>query len=125
VAIDYALGWGIPAIGERVSGLADRLRAALGELPGVTVRDLGAERCGIVTFTMAGLDAADIKRAMAAQSINVTTSSAASTRLDMDARGLDRVVRASVHYYNTDEEVERFCRALRALARRGPGGPGQ
>jgi len=125
VAIEYALGWGIPAIGERVSGLADRLRAALGELPGVTVRDLGAERCGIVTFTMAGLDAADIKRAMAAQSINVTTSSAASTRLDMDARGLDRVVRASVHYYNTDEEVERFCRALRALARRGPGGPGQ
>jgi selenocysteine lyase/cysteine desulfurase len=117
VAIDYALGWGLDAIRERVYGLAARLRARLAGLPGVTLRDLGVERCGIVSFTVDGADPTEVTQALAAERINVTTSSSASTRLDMEARGLDRVVRASVHYYNSEEEVDRFCRVLGAVAR--------
>jgi selenocysteine lyase/cysteine desulfurase len=117
VAIDYAQSWGLAAIWERVRGLADRLRARLGNIPGVTVRDLGAERCGIVTFTVDGLAAGAVKAALAARRINVTVSGASSTRLDMEARGIGEVVRASVHYYNTEEEIARFCAALAALDR--------
>jgi cysteine desulfurase / selenocysteine lyase len=40
----------------------------------------------------------------------------ASTRFDMEARGLNEVVRASVHYYNDEDEIERFCATLRAIA---------
>jgi len=117
VAIDYALGWELCAIRERVYGLAEGLRARLSVLPGVTVRDLGAERCGIVTFTVAGKTGTEVQKGLAARAINVSTSSPSGTRLDMEARGLAQVVRASVHYYNSEEEIGRFCDELRGLLR--------
>jgi selenocysteine lyase/cysteine desulfurase len=116
-AAAYALGWGLEAIRARVVGLAEALRARLAALPGVTVRDLGVERCGIVTFTVAGRDAATVRAGLAAHRINVSTSTAFGTRLDMEARGLADLVRASVHYYNTEAEVDRFADVLAALIR--------
>lgn len=116
-AVDYAAGWGLAAIEERVKSLADYLRARIGELPGAVVRDLGVERCGIVSFTVAGLDPAAIKQVLAAERINVTVSSRGSTRIDMEQRGLTDMVRASVHYYNTEGEVDRMCEVLRRIIR--------
>jgi cysteine desulfurase/selenocysteine lyase len=115
-AAEYALALGLDAIGTRVRMLADRLRRSLGEIDGVTVRDLGRERCGIVTFTMKGVPAAANGAALAAKGINATTSSLFSTRHDMAARGLDMLLRASVHYYNTEDEVGRFCEVVRGCA---------
>jgi selenocysteine lyase/cysteine desulfurase len=116
VAIDYARGWGLENIWQRVRLLAARLREELDEIPGVTVRDIGVERCGIVTFTVAGVPVAHVQKALLAQGINVTDSSVVSTRFDMEARGLDELVRASVHYYNDEHEIARFCAAVAELA---------
>jgi selenocysteine lyase/cysteine desulfurase len=115
VAVDYALTFGLDAIRERVAVVAGALRAGLAAVPGVTVRDLGVVRCGIVSFTLTRREPAWIMERLRAQGINVWTSSRSSTRLDMDARDLDAVVRASVHYYNSEDEVDRFCAAVRAL----------
>ncbi|MEE8274680.1 MAG: aminotransferase class V-fold PLP-dependent enzyme [Alphaproteobacteria bacterium] len=115
VAIDYALEWGLEAIRDRVYALAEALRARLGALPGVTLRDIGAERCGIVTFTLDGMSAHAVEVALERLAINVSTSSVAGTLLDMQTRGLEPVVRTSVHYYNDEEEVERFASAVAAL----------
>lgn len=115
VAVDYALSWGLDAIYARVRLLADHLRAQLGEIPGVTVRDLGVERCGIVTFSLADKSVEELRRTLVAQRINVSTTTVTSTRLDMEARQLSEMVRASVHYYNTEEEIERFCTTLATL----------
>ena len=112
VAIDYALGWGLDATYERVKTLAEDLRSGLGDLPGVEVRDLGVERCGIVTFSVEGRDAEDVSGRLSEEGINTSVSPPSSTLLDMEDRDLDALVRASVHYYNTEEEVERFCEAL-------------
>lgn len=116
VAIDYALSWGMPAIWERIQSLAAALRAELADVPGVTVHDIGAVRGGIVTFSAAGRDPNDLKAALAEQTMNVTVSRTASTRLDMEDRDLAAIVRASVHYYNSEDEVDRFCAAVRVLA---------
>ncbi|MGO8869085.1 MAG: aminotransferase class V-fold PLP-dependent enzyme, partial [Alphaproteobacteria bacterium] len=115
-AVDYALEWGLEEIYARVRTLADFLREELARIPGIVVRDLGAERCGIVTFTVEGKPADEIKERLARQAINVTASTASSTRFDMEARGLDALVRASVHYYNSEAELARFLAAIQALA---------
>jgi cysteine desulfurase / selenocysteine lyase len=122
VAIDYALALGLGSIRDRIYALAERLRGQLRECPRVAVHDLGLERCGIVTFTAGGWEPNEIRERLLRQRINVSTSSQQSTRLDMDARGLTGLVRASLHYYNTDDEIERFCRTLTALLTESSGG---
>jgi len=111
-AIDYALGWGLDSIWQRVAELGESLRAQLGDIPGVTVRDLGEVRCGIVTFTVDGVEANDLKKRLSRERINVTASPRSSTLLDSRARGLPDLVRASVHYYNTDEELARLVETV-------------
>ena len=112
VAIEYAMEWGLDAIYARVQALADDLRKRLANIPGVHIRDLGIERCGIVSFTKSDNEAEDIKTALQDDAINVSTSSSSSTLLDMQEREITSVVRASVHYYNTEDEVMRFAEAV-------------
>jgi selenocysteine lyase/cysteine desulfurase len=117
-AVDYALGWGLAAIEARIVMLAENLRERLRAIPGVTVTDIGRRRSGIVTFTMADRAADDIVAALHRRKINTVASSPRSTLLDATARRLPPVVRASVHYYNSADEVARFAEAIAALASR-------
>jgi cysteine desulfurase / selenocysteine lyase len=117
VAARYAIALGLDAIWERVQALAAALRARLAALPGVQLCDQGQTRCGIVSFVCAHVAPQRIKTALAAQRINVSVSEAAWTLLDMDARALPAVVRASVHYYNTEEEIDTAVTAVEALCR--------
>ena len=112
IAIEYAMEWGLDAIYARVQTLADDLRKRLADIPSVRVQDLGVERCGIVSFTKNDFEADDIKAALQNNAINVSTSSSSSTLLDMQEREIPSVVRASVHYYNTEEEVMKFAEAV-------------
>ncbi|MFA6208990.1 MAG: aminotransferase class V-fold PLP-dependent enzyme [Candidatus Obscuribacterales bacterium] len=114
-AVDYALAIGLGNIEKRVIELASHLRTALGEIDGVTVQDLGQKKCGIVTFTVAALSAIEVKKSLATNGINVAASTLSGTRIDMENRDLVDLVRASVHYYNTEEEIIKFCASVRAI----------
>ena len=116
IAIEYAMEWGLDAIYARVQALADDLRKKLTDISGVNVHDLGMERCGIVSFTKTDIEADDIKADLQEDAINVSTSSTSSTLLDMQEREITSIVRASVHYYNTEEEVKRFAEAVARLS---------
>ena len=114
-AVDYALEWGIDPIRKRVVHVATKLREALSEMPGVQVRDIGREKCGIVTFTVDGREPSCLKSALNARGVNVSVTDCSSSRIDMEARNLKSMVRASVHYYNTEDEVERFVAEIAEL----------
>jgi selenocysteine lyase/cysteine desulfurase len=113
VAVDYALDRGLDAIFERNQRLARTLRNRLRDLDGVTVHDQGRVRCGITTFSAEQHESAALQEALRAQDVNVSVSPRSSTRLDAEDRALPDLVRASVHYYNTEDEIDRFIAALR------------
>jgi cysteine desulfurase / selenocysteine lyase len=115
VAIEYALALGLKKIERRVQGLAALLRGRLGEIGGVTVRDLGRVGCGIVTFTCEGHSAGEVMQWLQTNGIAVRITERSATLIDMERRNLDELVRASVHYYNTEWEIERLCQALGAM----------
>ena len=117
VAIEYALALGLKNIEPRVQQLGALLRERLGEVKGVTIQDLGRVRSGIVTFTCQGHGAGEVMQRLKEQGIAVRVSERSSTLIDMERRGLEELVRASVHYYNTEEEIERLCEAVRVWMR--------
>lgn len=114
-AFGYAESIGIDAIQDRVRHLADHCRDLLGGLDRVQVRDLGHERCGIVSFSVESGDARGIVERMAEAGCAIGASDPASTRIDAERRGLPDLVRIAPHYYNTDEEIERAVEALSGL----------
>ncbi len=115
VAIEYAVDLGIESIQKRVAYLSDRLRAELPTISGIDVYDQGVNKCGIVTFTKAGTAPVDVVAALRAQGINLAAPGARNSYFDLGSAGIDAVVRASPHYFNTDDELDLLLDALRQL----------
>lgn len=111
-AIQYALNLGLPAIWERIQLLAKQLRHRLSDLNGIQLQDLGSNQCGIVTFTSDQKSPEEIQKYLRSKHINVSVSLVEYARLDMSKRHLPALVRASVHYYNTESELDIFCSEL-------------
>jgi selenocysteine lyase/cysteine desulfurase len=111
-AVRYARGLGLSSIEARVTTLAEILRDALGSEAGISVHDLGEHRSGIVTFRKSGESAEATAARLGKYGINVSVTTRLSAQIDFAERDIEALVRASVHYFNTDEEIERFVRAV-------------
>ncbi|MGX1497608.1 cysteine desulfurase/selenocysteine lyase [Labrenzia sp. MBR-25] len=115
VAVSYAIGFGMERLGKRICELGDHLRAELSARREATLHDKGERKGGIVTFTWQGESPEQTKQRLSQAGINVSVSRASSARIDLPQRGLDAVVRASVHAFNCEEEIERFVKCLGSL----------
>jgi selenocysteine lyase/cysteine desulfurase len=133
VAVQYALDVGIDRAWRRTQMLASLLREGLGAVDGVTVRDSGRVKCGIATFDVRGVSAAEVKERLHRDfGVNVWTSCVVNnTRMEWERRRNredtnrrvptlpEDVIRASAHYYNTEWEIQKVVAGVTAIARRG------
>lgn len=115
-AVDHALGWGIDRIETTVTERAEQLRALLTDV-GFTVYDEGEQRCGIVTCATDAVVSGELQRLLARSGINTTSTSEESSRWDVERRDLPTLLRLSVHYTTTVDEltttVDILARAIR------------
>ena len=68
-----------------------------------------------MTFTVDGMEADEVHTRLRAQRINTSTSGPDRARVDLAARGLPTVIRASVHYYNSEDEIDAVVAAVDGL----------
>jgi cysteine desulfurase / selenocysteine lyase len=115
VAVDYALDLGLDAIWARIQELAGRLRDELREVRGVTLLDRGAVLGASVVFTVDGHEPEAVRRSLAARGVNVSVMERESAQLDFGARGIERAVRSSVHYYNDESDLRRLVEGVRSV----------
>jgi selenocysteine lyase/cysteine desulfurase len=116
-ALQEALDIGVENIRTRIDAVAQTLRAELAQIHGVTVLDQGRERSGLVAFNVAGIDAKEVQRALAAQGVAIGSNGVGYTPFDMNARGLTQIARASVSYLTTEAEIGKLVGSLRTLVR--------
>ena len=114
-AAEYALEAGVSRCGQRARDLASHLRAALREIPGITVLDRGRDLCAIVTAEVDGMHAQQVVERLASRGINSAASLKWYGLLDFGPRGVESAVRLSPHYYNTHEEIDSAVAALAEL----------
>lgn len=114
-AVDYVKVIGIDLIAERVKYLSEKTRALLNQVPGVILRDIGRQKCGIVSFSIDGQNPGQIVHDMAKAGFAIGASQASSTLIDSERRGLATMLRIAPHYYNTEDEIERAVEQIRSL----------
>ncbi len=117
-ALDLALTIDAQASFTRIQMLANALRTQLRSIPSVSLHDLGTSYLsGLVSFSVGKLPAPQVQALLAQQDITIGANGASYTPLDMLARGLDGVVRASVSYLHTPSEIEQLTQAVARISR--------
>jgi len=126
-AIDVSLDVGMDNIEKKCASLGRKLRQQLHMIQGVQVYHGNSSTCGIVTFALEGMDATTIKERLQNGVEDLLEDSsddmccfhlsivpASSTPLDSTSTGLGdrRLLRASLSYFNTENEIDLFCKAL-------------
>ena len=114
IGLARSVGWlemfvGLDWIFERTAMLADRLYAALADCSGVTVVTPRDELTGVVTFRVAGWPVAQV-----VETLSRRVHALVGVVPDSDA------VRASVAWFNTISELDRFTAGVAELARFTP-----
>jgi cysteine desulfurase/selenocysteine lyase len=112
-AIRYLNGVGFDTVQKTEQALTKRLMEGLATIPEVTV--YGSENpekhCGIVTFNIEGCHPHDVASVLDTEHICIRAGHHCAQPL-MQFLGVNATARASLYFYNTEEEVDRFVAAV-------------
>ena len=115
-AVTYLENLGFDFIREREEILTARLMEKISELP--YIRVFGSKdpkkHCGIVTFTMDGVHPHDVSSVLNEDHVCVRAGHHCAQPL-MQYLGVGSTARASLYFYNTEDEVDRFIDRLSAI----------
>ena len=114
-ALQYINDLGIQNIEERVMELGAYCRQCFSEVPGLTLLDQGKCKGGIVMFSMEKAEAREIRAYLNSHGVNIWVSSGPGSLIDFQQRGISTLARASIHYYNTEEEIGQVANLLRRM----------
>lgn len=112
-AIDYLNQVGFDTITQTEKALTRRLMEGLAAIPEVTVYgSVDPEKhCGIVTFNIEGCHPHDVATVLDTEHIDIRAGHHCAQPL-MKFLGVNATARASLYFYNTEEEVDRFVDAV-------------
>ena len=118
-AIDYYGEIGFDTIVSREEELSRKAMDALRAVP--HLRMIGSDRAeehhGIFTFTLDGVHPHDIAEILSADGVCIRAGHHCAQPL-MQHLGLNSTARASLMFYNTEEEIDRLAESLRSVRRR-------
>lgn len=118
-AIDYMSRIGFDTIRKREEALTRMAMDAMREIPGVRI--LGSkkaeEHCGILSFTLEGVHPHDIASILDGDQIAIRAGHHCAQPL-LEYLGVYSCARASIAFYNTEEDIEHFVSSLKQIRRK-------
>ena len=115
-AIRYLEGLGREAIEAAEKTLQQRIEHWLADFPGLNPIGTAANKVPVLSFTLDGLHPSDVGTLLDQQGIAIRTGHHCAMPL-MERFGVPGTARASLAFYNTPEEVDRFFEGLKKLQR--------
>lgn len=112
-AIDYIGRIGLDNIGKRERELTDLLFSKIREIPYVTIQGIqsASEHYGIVSFTLEGVHPHDIASILDSGHVAVRAGHHCAQPL-LQYLGVRSTARASVAFYNSKSDIDRFAESL-------------
>jgi cysteine desulfurase len=107
---------GVETIQKQILTRSQYLWEGLQGIPGVNCICPVAPQHGLVSFNVVGHPAMAVRQKLMGIGIEVAANQAAFTPLDMHARQLDAVVRASPHACTTTDEIDQLIEAVKVIS---------
>ncbi|WP_291935190.1 aminotransferase class V-fold PLP-dependent enzyme [Limnohabitans sp.] len=107
---------GVEAVQKQILTRSQYLWEGLQGIPGVHCICRAAPMHGLVSFTVEGHPTTAVRQKLMDMGIEVAANQAAFTPLDMHARQLDAVVRASPHACTTTDEIDQLIEAVKVIS---------
>ncbi|KAF1688239.1 cysteine desulfurase CsdA [Pseudoxanthomonas broegbernensis] len=113
-AVDYLESVGMDNIAAREAELLAHATRALQAIPGLRIFGTAPDKAGVISFLVDGAHAHDLATLLDLEGVAVRSGQHCAHPL-LQFFGVAATVRASLAFYNTHEEIERFAAALRKV----------